>query len=358
MNKKKAGNRKYTFIGILVVIILAGSYWGFNYLKGNDLFNQQNTYHIVYERIDGLNISSPVTINGFKVGQVTDIQMLQDQNAKLLVSISLDGEYVLPDSSVARIYSMDLMGTKGISIEMGSSLNTHKENDTLIAAMEQSLRDQVNMQMLPIKNQAEELMKEMESAIAVVKFIFNEETRRNLQKSFASIKRTVDYLESSSMSLDSLMTDQKTRIARILEYTERITFNISESNEEITNAIENFSAFSDTLLAIDIAKTVNQANQVMTDISMITDKINSGEGSLGMLINNDSLYLELERASVNLDRLVWDIRMNPNRYVNIKLIDFGKDVNVVDESTLSKRDKKKLDKKRERLREQNENPQD
>lgn len=355
MNKKT--RRKYSFIGFLVVLVIASSYWGFNYLKGKDLFNKQLTYHIIYERIDGLNVSSPVTINGFKVGQVTDIQMLRERNAQLLVTIDLEGEYILPQGSVAQIYSMDLMGTKGIEILLGDTNVMHVENDTLIAQMEQSLRDQVSMQMLPIKNQAEELMKEMESAIAVISYIFNEETQRNLQRSFESIKKTVNYLETSSQNLDSLMTDQKSRIARILEYSENITSNLSNNSEQITNAIQNISSFSDSLSAINLVQTVDKANKVLDEFAQISTKINEGEGSLGLLINNDSLYRELERASVNLDRLVWDLRMNPERYLKIRVFDFGKDVQVVDESMLNKREKKQLEKKRQRLIEQNENPE-
>jgi phospholipid/cholesterol/gamma-HCH transport system substrate-binding protein len=352
----KKSRRKYSLIGFLVLLILVASYWGFNYLKGNDLFNKQNTFHVVYERIDGLNVSSPVTINGYKVGQVTEIQMLHHKNANLLVSFDLSNEYPIPQNSIARIYSMDLMGTKGIEIELAASELLHIENDTLIGQMEQSLRDQVNMQMLPLKNQAEELMQEIESAIAVIKYIFNEETQRNLHNSFESIKQTVSYLESSSQNLDSLMSDQKTRIARILEYSERITENLDKNSDEITNTIENLSQFSDSLAVINLVQTIDNANKIVGEFAQISEKINKGEGSLGMLINNDSLYLELERASVNLDRLIYDIRMNPEHYVNVKLIDFGKDVRVVDESMLNNREKRLLEKKRARLKEQDENP--
>ncbi|MEA1873296.1 MAG: MlaD family protein [Bacteroidota bacterium] len=354
MSKKSRG--KYSLIGFLVILVLVASYWGFNYLKGNDLFNKQNTFHVVYESINGLNVSSPVTINGYKVGQVTEIHMLHQQNANLLISFDLSNEYPIPQNSIARIYSTDLMGTKGIKIELADSELLHIENDTLIGKMEQSLRDQVSIQMLPLKNQAEELMSEIESAIAVIQNIFNEKTQRNLQNSFESIKQTVSYLESSSQNLDSLMSDQKTRIARILEYSERITKNLDKNSDAITNTIKNLSQFSDSLAVINLVQTIDNANKIVGEFAQISEKINKGEGSLGMLINNDSLYLELERASVNLDRLIYDIRMNPEHYVNVKLINFGKEVRVVDESMLNEREKRQLKKKRERLKEQDDNP--
>lgn len=341
--------RKYVTTGILVVLILAASYWGFNFLKNNDLFNKQYTYHVVYDHIGGLNVSSPVTMNGFEVGQVSDIQMPMETNNKLLVTISTEEDYPIPDSSVARIYSSDLMGTKAIGIELSGKSVMHEDGDTLTGTTEESLKEQVSMQMLPIKNQAEDLMKEMQTAIEVVGYIFNEETQNNLKTSFASIKHTVSYLETSTQNLDSLMTQEKNRIAAILVYVEKITRNLNNNSEAITNTINNMSDISDSLKAAKLTKTLNDVDKAMNDLAKITYKINNGEGSFGQLVNNDTLYNDLQRTSKNLDRLVWDIRANPERYINVKLFDLGRDVQVVDESMLNKRDKKRLERKRERM---------
>ncbi|MGC9331093.1 MAG: MlaD family protein [Bacteroidales bacterium] len=344
--------RKYVFTGVLIVIILATTYWGFNYLKNKDLFNKQHTYYVLYDRIEGLNISNAVTMNGFQIGQVDDIKMLTEQNNQLLVSITTDNKYTIPDSSVARIYSMDLIGTKGIEILLSNSNTCYKDGDTLIGATEQSLKEQVSMQMMPIRNQAEDLLKEMQTAIEVVRYIFNEETQRNLKNSISSIKRTVSYLETSSENLASLMEKEKNRMASILNNIDNITSTISNNNEAIKNTINNMSDLSDSLKAAQLTKTLNQANKVINDVAVITDKINKGEGSLGLLVNNDSLYNELESASTNLNRLVQDMRFNPKRYIDLRLFDLRRDVMVVDETSLSKTDKKRLEKKREILQNQ------
>ncbi|MDA3820792.1 MAG: MlaD family protein [Candidatus Delongbacteria bacterium] len=344
--------RKYIFTGVLIVIILATSYWGFNYLKNKDLFNKQRAYYILYERVEGLNVSSAVTMNGFQIGQVDDIKMLTKQNNQLLVSIITDNKYAIPDSSIARIYSMDLMGTKGIEIVLSNSNTYHEDDDTLIGETEQSLKEQVSMQMMPIRNQAEDLMKEMQTAIEVVGYIFNEETQRNLKNSFSSIKRTVSYIETSSQNLDSLMTEEKSRITSILNNIDNITSTISNNNEAISNAIKNISDLSDSLKAAQLTQTLNQANKAINNVAVITDKINQGKGSLGLLVNNDSLYYELESASANLNRLVQDMRINPKRYIDLRLFDLRRDIMVVDESSLNKRDKKRLEKKRERSQKQ------
>ncbi|MFO7878704.1 MAG: MlaD family protein [Bacteroidota bacterium] len=342
-------SRKYTLTGILVVLILGFSYWGFNFLKGNDLFDEQDTFHVVYQQVEGLNVSSPVTMNGYEIGKVSNIGFMPNTRGKLIVSLTIDNDFQIPDSSIARIYSKDLMGTKAIAIERSGKQAQHASGDTLIGKTEESLRDQVSMQMLPIKNQAEELMKEMQTAIEVVGYIFNEETQNNLKNSFASIKRTVGYLETSTQNLDSLMTREKSRIALILANIDRITANLNENGEQISNTINNLSEISDSLKAVNMKQTMADVNHSMQNLAEITDKINNGEGSLGLLINNDSLYNELQRASYNLDRLVWDMRANPDRYIKLRLFDLRRDVQVIDESMLNKRDKKRLEKKRERM---------
>lgn len=116
MNKKK----KYIFYSFVAIAILAVTYWGFNFLKGVSLFNKVNSYYIYYDRIEGLNESSYVTVNGYKVGQVGEIKLLPAENYKLLVRIDITNEFAIPDSTIARIYSMDLMGTKGIELEFGN----------------------------------------------------------------------------------------------------------------------------------------------------------------------------------------------------------------------------------------------
>ena len=219
MNKKK----KYIFYSFVAIAILAVTYWGFNFLKGVSLFNKVNSYYIYYDRIEGLNESSYVTVNGYKVGQVGEIKLLPAENYKLLVRIDITNEFAIPDSTIARIYSMDLMGTKGIELEFGNKTTYIAPEGFLIGQVEQSLKDQVSMQMLPVKQQAEQLMAELTHAITVITYIFNEDTRANLEKSFASIKNTLVYIESSAISVDGMLKEESTKIARTLSNLEFIT---------------------------------------------------------------------------------------------------------------------------------------
>ncbi len=321
---------KLTKIGFIVVVSLAILIYGINFLKGENFFVKENYYYVVYDRIDGLEKSSPVLINGYKVGQVSEIHFHPDNLGRLVVNIIVSDQFKLPRNTTAQIFSSDLMGTKEIALIFGKSEEYHNVGDTLLADIEGSLTEQVSIQMLPLKKKAEDLMQEMEKAIEVVKYVFNEKTRDNLNKSFASIKSAVYSLEHSSSTLDTIVTSEKGKLEKIFSNVESISQNLRNNNEQITKVINNFSAISDTILQSEISSTITKASIALTEVNNIVEKINNGEGTIGMLVHNDTLYNHLEDASYNLSRLVEDLRINPKRYVHYSLIDFGRNVNVVD----------------------------
>lgn len=318
-------------VGVLVFIAICLSIWGYHFLKGKNYFESRNSFYVVYDRVDGLSESSPVLINGLKVGVVTDISFSYDTLNRIIVKMLVDNNYKIPDSSFAEIYSVDLMGSKAIRLNFSKLNRFHKSGDTLFSKIEQDLKAQVSAQMLPLKSKAEELILSIDSVMSVVQNIFNENTRENLSKTFASIKETIKNLESASISLDTLMRNEKYVLARIFSNIESITNNLKNNNEQINQILNNFSMISDSLQKSNIKNTIINANAVLLQANSILGKINRGEGSFGLLINNDTLYRNLENASKNLDKLMQDFRENPKRYVRFSLFDFGRTV-IVDEN--------------------------
>lgn len=336
-------SKKYVFYGFIGLAIVAVTYFGFYFLKGSNLLKKTNSYFIYYDRIEGLNESSVVTVNGYKVGQVTEISFLPEKNYQLLVKIDISNDFLLPDSTIARIYSMDLMGTKGIELIFSKRKTYHNPGDILIGEVEQSLKDQVSYQMLPIKRQAEELMEELTRAITVIRYIFNENTRANLEKSFSSIKSTLFYIESSASTVDGWLSSQSGSLAKIISNVEYLTRTLSDNAEHLNNIFDNLSSFSDTLAALEISKTVIEANAALTNFNALMDKINAGEGSIGQLVQNDKLANELEQSAENLRKLLFDIQYNPKKYVNFSLLNIGRTVNITDENQLRPSDRRAIE---------------
>lgn len=309
-------------IGVAFILTIAAFYWGVNFLKGNNIFSNTRKIYAVYPRVNGLMRSNPVTINGLNVGKISKISFTNDTSRYLIVEMSITHNIPIPNNSIAQIYSSDLLGSKAIEILLGKATVFVKEGDTLHAESKGSLEDEVSRQVIPLKLKAEALMGSFDTLISVFNQVMNAQTRDNLIKSFASIKNTIQNLEVTTSSLDTLVNKQKGRLTDIIINVESITKNIKNNNKQITSAISNISALTDTLVAANLSKTIKTTQRALQNFEQITDKINNGKGSLSLLINNDSLYNQLEGSSRNLNLLLEDLKAHPSKYVNISV--FGK----------------------------------
>lgn len=327
-------------IGIIIVIAITSLVLGLNYLKGNNFFVEENNYFVKYNNISGLSVSNPVLINGFRVGQVKDIQLLLESDKQILVELNINNDIILNDSSVAMIYSLDLMGSKGVNLSIGNGITVLSTCDTLKSDIEEDLKQQVSAQMLPLKLKAEDLMSSIEDAMKVVKNLFNKTNTENIEGTLKNLNKTFKTLEHTSSELDQLLTQSSDTLQNIFANVENITANLSNNSEQINYILNNIALVSDSLAKSELLSTINNANKTLAQTDLIMRKITNGEGTIGQLINNDTLYYNLENASENLDRLLIDLKENPKRYIHYSLFDFGKTI-VVDEQGLKKENSRK-----------------
>jgi len=317
---------KYTKLGFLIIASLIILIWGINYLKGIDLFKRNTNYHVVYEKIDGLLKSSSVSINGYQVGQVSEIKFLGDYSGRLLVTLSLQGNYKIAKGTTAKIVSSDIMGTKSIRLEIVHSGEYYKPNDTIPGAIEGDLKEQVSMQVLPLKKKAEELIASLDSALTVVTYVFNQKTRDNLTESFENINRTIANIESASAQLKETMNSGK--VNSIISNIDSISNTIKHSSGEISNIIKNMSSLSDSLSKLNISPVFAEISSSVKGLNTIIQKLNTTNSSAGLLINDPVLYQNLNSLAGSLDLLLKDVRSNPKRYVHFSAFNVGKEVYI------------------------------
>ena len=304
-------------IGFFAIVSLIALLFGVNYLKGINILNDNSDFYAVYENIGGLQVGSPVLVNGYKVGMVSNIDLLTKQNQNLLVTISLDKEFDMAKNTVCKIVNQDLMGTKGIALMLGDADELVTGGDTLISGIEGSLQDEVNAQILPLKNKAEELIGSIDSLMMIVTAVLNKDTRDNLRNSLSSLDKTFELMSQTMVKVDSMVDINDDRIAKVVKNLESITSNLESSNGEIKTILTNFATLSDSLAKADIAK-------VLKNVSDITTKINNGEGSIGLFLKDDKIYANFEKSTRELASLLEDIKSNPSRYVNFSIIGGGK----------------------------------
>ena len=304
-------------IGLFAIAAIITLVFGINYLKGKNLLNNNRTFYAVYENIGGLKVGSSVMMNGYKVGIVSDITLLIENNQKLLVAINVEKEFNIPSNTVCKIVSQDLMGTKGIDLVLGDASDFLAIGDTLIGGIEATLQAEVNAQILPLKTKAEELIGSIDSVMMIVATVLNKDTRENLRNSLQSLDKTFLVMSSTMFKVDSLVNINDERISKIVQNLESITTNLESSNGEIKTILTNFAMLSDSLAKADIVETLRNVNE-------ITSRINNGEGSLGLLLKDDQLYANFEKTTRELGYLLEDIKNNPSRYVNFSIIGGGK----------------------------------
>lgn len=317
---------KYTKLGALVIACLTILIWGINYLKGIDLLKKSTNYYVVYEKIEGLLKSSTVTINGYQVGQVSEIDFLGDYSGRLLVTLSLEGDFKIAKGTTAKIVSSDIMGTKSIKLEIVHSGEYYQPNDTIPGTAESDLKEQVSMQVLPLKKKAEELIASLDSALTVITYVFNERTRDNLSQSFENINRTVANIEAASSELKNIMGNGQ--INSIVTNLDSISKTISQNSGHITNIVENLSSLSDSLSKLNISPVFAEISSSISGLNAIIQKLNTTESSAGLLINDPVLYQNLNNLAGSLDLLLKDVRNNPKRYVHFSAFNIGKDVYI------------------------------
>jgi phospholipid/cholesterol/gamma-HCH transport system substrate-binding protein len=328
-------------IGLVAIVGLVILYAGINYLKGIMVFTGQRTFYAVYPRVDGLQKSNPVIINGYAVGQVRSVTLMTDTAHSLLVEMLIsENNLQIPKDTWARILSGGLLGTKEIQLVLGTSTEFAESGDTLRSSIEIGLMESVNKEILPLKLKTEQLISDIDSIITIFQAVLNEKTRKNLEDSFKSISYAIQSLEKTAFRLDTLVMEEKHKLGLILDNVESISNNLKNNNANLTNVITNFSNLSDSLAQSNIKQAIFNASKAMNDVSDITEKINKGEGTMGMLINNDSLYNNLTQASRQLDLLLEDLRIHPNRYVHLSVFGGKKEKGI----KLSKSDIEELKK--------------
>ena len=292
-------------IGFLAIITMTVLFVGINYLKGINLFDNNRTIYAIYPNIDGLQEGSRVMVHGFKVGIVKKISLLTEENHALLVALSIEDNIDIPSNSVSKIVNEDIMGTKGIALLLGDSNMNIEEGDTLTSDIEGSLKDEVNKQVRPLKNKAEELISSIDSVVTVITAVLSKDARASLTKSLESLDYTFTTMSQTMTKVNQIVDQNDDRISSIVK-------NLEANNDEITNILKNFSDLSD-----DIAKS--NIKNLLASLGEVSKKISDSEGSLGMFINDKDLYQNMEKSSKELAALIKDIKLHPKRYVDLSL---------------------------------------
>lgn len=310
-------------IGILILLGGAMLVIGVNYLKGFNPFGSGRAYYAVYPNVDGLAVSNPVVVNGFKVGQVADIDFAASGNGDILVTFVIEEDKLhVTSDATARIYSNDLFGTKAIELLKGRSASLAQPGDTLVSDIEMGITEAVKKELIPLRQKTDQLIAGVDEILINLQTVFQDSATQGLPKAFESIQRTMENLENTSATLDLTVEENRAALKGIVDNMEELTGFVNSQQGALSNALGNFSQISDSLADLQLSTTLRKADASITELNRLLEGLNNGQGSLGMLLQDDTLHNGLLATNREVQNLINDLYLNPQRYIRVSV--FGR----------------------------------
>ena len=298
-------------IGFLFISVLTALILGLNFLKQKNFFNSPTLYYTVYSHINGLQKDSPILINGYNVGTVSNIELLKDNSGRLLVTLDIKEDLKISENSVAKIIASDIMGGKAVSIEMSKNRNYLHPGDTLRSDVEFDFMEKINSSLSPIADNISRLIVSVEGLLAS----FDKDVKSSIS---GDIPHILKNLRTTTANM-SIMTNKKSKLNSILTNVNNITDSLSTSSQKMNKTISNMAEITDSLKHSKLYSAIDNANENLVTLKDILDKINNSKGTAGLLLNDRKLYDNLETLTKDLDSLVNDLKANPKKYVRFSM---------------------------------------
>ena len=331
-------------VGLLTIVAIALLIFGYNFLKGQKVFSRNNTYYVVYKRVDGLLESNPVLLNGYQVGNVARISMTPYTSNLVIVQLDIQKQIQIPLNSTMSINSSGLLGDKAISLnlwkphtaqERAQTLQYYQTGDTLKGKEEISLLNMATEQIQPLKVQADSIMRKIDSTLTTLNKILSSSAIKgiinNLERSTATLNTTLTDADKLVGNLNAFTQNDLRKVGDIMNNVNDITATLKSSTgkmgpimDKVDKTVLNAEKATAQVAAMDMATTVKKIDGTLNEVNALLAKVNKSEGNLNMLLEDRKLYDNLEKISANINLLVEDFQQNPKDYVGFSLININK----------------------------------
>ncbi len=298
-------------IGLIAVIVLLLSVWGFNYLKGKNILKPTDEYYLIFDRIDGLIESGMVSYKGYKVGNIASIKFDSRKSGKFILRIVLEEKLNIPkDSYIKTKSSNPLVATSDLELIFGNADEYLHPGDTILTRTSRNFSDILE----PLEQKLNTVMNGIDSLVISINSVLTPESEANLRNSLANLDKSLLALRSSLGPDGSLYNS--------LANLEAVTSNLNKKNPQIASGIEHLANVSSALDSANLDKTIQDLDSTLVSLQAVIEKMNAGEGTMGKLVNDSNLYTNLDSTTYHLNQLMKDLKENPKRYVHFSL--FGK----------------------------------
>ncbi|NBC07020.1 MAG: MCE family protein [Bacteroidetes bacterium] len=321
-------------VGILAVVAIAVSYWGYKFILGNNVLLKSNTYEVYYPKVGRMQVGTQVFINGVEVGSVASVDLLNDVDRTVKVVLDLKPGMTIPKDTRAVIVATGFMGGKAVMLEYDnpcSGEDCAQPGDTLEGEYLGLLNSMVGEESMG--EYVGILQKGLQRVIDTLNYaLLSDESDSPIANSMRNLDATLANLNSTTRQLDRMLSRSSGSIEQSLANVESITGNLKDNNAKITSILANADSLSADLVAADLQQTVadinaalaklgqtlDSADQAVAGISGLVDGLEQGEGTLGKLMKDEQLYQDLSELSARADSLIKDLKNRPYRYIPLK----------------------------------------
>ncbi len=326
-------------VGVLAIAAIIILIFGYNYLKGKDLFSSDNTFYAVYDRIDGLATSNPVQINGFQIGMVEDIFLKPDRSGKLVVKFTVDKEVNLPKSTKVKIVSSGLLGDKAMDVDLGEArtlkgLQYAASGDTLQGIIELGITELALEELLPIKDKVENMLTSLDSTLIEVKLLMRSNEFKtafnNMGEVVNDLKGTLDNMNGLTANLNQFTERDLDKISVSLTNfqtasgdLQKLTAGLHGTKTKFDQVLDNTNTLTKKFSNLELEEMAAQTQATLTQINAMMSSIEAGQGTIGKVMKDEALYDNLEDTAESLNSLLVDFQQNPKDYVSFSLISIG-----------------------------------
>ena len=299
--------KKELKIGIFAVTVLAVSFFVLNYLRGEDIFNREADYVASYSNVEGLVASAPVYIKGYKAGKVTDVIYVSSED-KFYVTCSVSKQFAVPADSRMMIYSVDIMGGKGVRLDLGEASEMAADGDTLASGFEAGLMDGLSSGIGPLLSKVGMAVDSLSVTISGVNGMLTEENRDRIENSLANLEHTLANVKDISANIDGKSEQIDAFIDNLASLSAQLGSLVAKADSTMAGA----SKVVDSVNDADIAGTVEA-------LKRLVDNINNPDGSVGRLLTEDDVYNSVDSLLTDIDDLISKIKENPKKYLKISV---------------------------------------
>ncbi|MEQ8302581.1 MAG: MlaD family protein [Cyclobacteriaceae bacterium] len=289
-------------VGLFMTIALVMLYFGFNYLKGIDFFSSTNKYYAIYDNVDQLAVSNPVLVNGFAVGRVSAIRILQSLNNKVLVELDIDSEIIIGDSASAMLNS-DFLGSKSILLNMGNTSRPMEPGDTISAYVARGVFEVFSETAQPVANN-------VQTTLGKLNIVLD-----NLAKNSSRLDTIFIRLENTPYYINRTLSTSNEKIELLSASFKQTADNLSSTLKDLKPVIKNFGTFSDSLKRLELNETLQKTQETLVGLTATLAKLSDGDNTASKLMNEDSLYVNLNKLLLDLDTLAVNFNNNPKHFL-------------------------------------------